>query len=51
VWNPGEYVEGYTNPLMTLLMALPTLLFDKVYAVLATTVFCRRSRCSGSRPN
>jgi len=38
VWNPGEYVEGYTNPLMTLLMALPTLLFDKVYAVLAMQV-------------
>src|ERR687895_1287454 len=38
VWNPGEYVEGYTNPLMTLLMALPTLIFDKVYAVLAMQV-------------
>jgi len=36
VWNPGgEYVEGYTNPLMTLLMSLPTLVFDKVNAVLA----------------
>ena len=21
VWNPGEYVEGYTNPLWTLVMA------------------------------
>jgi hypothetical protein len=38
VWNPGEYVEGYTNPLMTLLMALPTLLFDKVDAVLAVQI-------------
>src|SRR5918994_823768 len=38
VWNPGEYVEGYTNPLMTLLMALPTLVFDKVGAVLAVQV-------------
>jgi arabinofuranosyltransferase len=38
VWNPGEYVEGYTNPLMTLLMALPTLLFDKVGAVLAVQI-------------
>jgi len=38
VWNPGEYVEGYTNPLMTLLMALPTLLFDKVNAVLSVQV-------------
>lgn len=35
VWNPGEYVEGYTNPLMTLLMSLPALVFDKVDAVLA----------------
>jgi len=38
VWNPGEYVEGYTNLLMTLLMSLPTLLFDKVNAVLAVQV-------------
>jgi arabinofuranosyltransferase len=38
VWNPGEYVEGYTNPLMTLLMSLPTLVFDKVDAVLAIQV-------------
>ena len=28
VWNPGEYVEGYTNPLMTFIMALPTLALD-----------------------
>ena len=38
VWNPGEYVEGYTNPLMTLIMALPTLVFDKVDAVLAVQI-------------
>src|SRR5829696_4517332 len=38
VWNPGEYVEGYTNPLMTLIMALPTLAFDKVGAVLAVQI-------------
>jgi arabinofuranosyltransferase len=38
VWNPGEYVEGYTNPLMTLLMSLATLAFDKVEAVLAVQV-------------
>ena len=38
VWNPGEYVEGYTNPLMTLLMALPTLVFDRVDAVLAVQI-------------
>jgi len=37
-WNPGEYVEGYTNFLMTLLMSLPTLVFDKVNAVLAMQV-------------
>src|SRR5215212_5080525 len=38
VWNPGEYVEGYTNLLMTLLMSLPTLIFDKVNAVLAIQI-------------
>jgi arabinofuranosyltransferase len=38
VWNPGEYVEGYTNPLMTFIMALPTLAFDKVTAVLAIQI-------------
>ena len=38
VWNPGEYVEGYTNPLMTLLMSLPALVFDKVAAVLAVQI-------------
>lgn len=39
VWNSGEYVEGYTNLLMTLLMSLPTLVFDKVDAVLAVQIF------------
>jgi arabinofuranosyltransferase len=38
VWNPGEYVEGYTNPLWTLVMSLPTFLFDKSGAVLAIQV-------------
>src|SRR5215212_6724493 len=38
VWNPGEYVEGYTNLLMTLLMSLPTLAFDKANAVLAVQI-------------
>ena len=38
VWNPGEYVEGYTNPLMTFIMALPTLALDKVTAVLAIQI-------------
>ncbi|MBI3162795.1 MAG: hypothetical protein HYZ23_09805 [Chloroflexi bacterium] len=35
VWNPGQRVEGYTNLLMTLVMSLATLLFEKRYAVLA----------------
>lgn len=34
VWNPGEYIQGYTNLLMTLLMTLTTLVFDKSTAVL-----------------
>jgi arabinofuranosyltransferase len=38
VWNPGEYVEGYTNPLMTLLMSLPALVFNKTDAVLAVQI-------------
>ncbi|MDP9426554.1 MAG: glycosyltransferase family 39 protein, partial [Actinomycetota bacterium] len=39
VWNAGEYVEGYTNPLTTLAMALASTLFDKSGAVLAIQVF------------
>jgi arabinofuranosyltransferase len=39
VWNAGEYVEGYTNLLMTLIMALATRVLDKVGAVLAIQVF------------
>jgi arabinofuranosyltransferase len=39
VWNPGEYVEGYTNPLMTLLMSVSALIFDHTEAVLAVQVF------------
>src|ERR671920_1614834 len=38
VWNPGEYVEGYTNLLMTLLMSVPTLVLDKADAVLAIQI-------------
>lgn len=38
VWNPGEYVEGYTNLLLTLVMALPTRLLDKPHAVLAVQI-------------
>jgi arabinofuranosyltransferase len=39
VWNPGEYVEGYSNPLMTLLMSVSALIFDHTGAVLAVQVF------------
>lgn len=35
VWNIGERVEGFTNILMTLIMAIFTFLFDKRLAVLA----------------
>ncbi len=38
VWNFGERVEGYTNLLMTCLMAAACLLFDKRIAVLAIQV-------------
>lgn len=34
VWNQGEFVEGYTNPLMVLLMAAVTFFFDKSHSVL-----------------
>jgi len=34
VWNVGQRVEGYTNLLMTLMMSLATLVFEKRYAVL-----------------
>lgn len=35
VWNEGERVEGYSNPLWVLLMTLPSLVADKARAVLA----------------
>lgn len=38
VWNAGEYIQGYTNLLMTLLMSLATLLFDKSTAALAIQI-------------
>ncbi|HEY5983619.1 MAG TPA: glycosyltransferase family 39 protein [Anaerolineales bacterium] len=38
VWNPGEYVQGYTNLLMTLLMALATLILSKTNAVLSVQI-------------
>ena len=39
VWNPGERVEGYTNLLTTLLMAIPSRFFDRSRAALAMQVF------------
>lgn len=38
VWNRGEYVQGYSNPLMTLVMALATWAFDKPTAVLVMQI-------------
>ncbi len=38
VWNPGEYVQGYSNLLMTLLMSISTLLFSKTNAVLSIQI-------------
>src|SRR5512143_4323861 len=35
VWNSGERVEGYSNLLMTLVMSLASLFFDRKLAVLA----------------
>ncbi|HSR34128.1 MAG TPA: hypothetical protein VLY63_26475, partial [Anaerolineae bacterium] len=35
VWNAGERVEGYSNLLMVLLMAIPSAFLDKSAAVLA----------------
>jgi hypothetical protein len=35
VWNSGEYVEGYTNLLMTLIMSSILFFLNKRYAVLA----------------
>ncbi len=38
VWNAGERVQGYTNLLMTLLMSVSTLVFDKSSAVLSIQI-------------
>jgi hypothetical protein len=38
VWNPGERVEGFTNPLMVLVMTLPALALDRSHAILAVQV-------------
>ena len=39
VWNPGEHVEGYTNLLMVLVMAIPNALVEQRLAVLSVQVF------------
>lgn len=39
VWNQGEYVQGYTNLLMTLVMSFFSLIFDKSTAILCIQVF------------
>ncbi len=38
VWNEGEYVEGFTNFLMTMYMAVMNFIFEKKYAVLAIQI-------------
>jgi hypothetical protein len=38
VWNAGETVMGYTNLLMTLIMSLATMIFDKPTAVLSIQI-------------
>ncbi len=38
VWNPGEFVEGYTNLMMTLIMSFSTLIFDKSTAALSIQI-------------
>jgi arabinofuranosyltransferase len=39
VWNVGEYVQGFTNVLTVLLMALPCAVFSKSIACLAVQLF------------
>lgn len=38
-WNPGEYVQGFTSPLMVGLMALPCLVLSKSTACLVVQLF------------
>ena len=38
VWNPGEYIQGYTNLLMVLLMSLVNFIFNKSTAVLVMQI-------------
>lgn len=39
VWNPGERIEGYSNPLMTLIIAIVTIFLNKSLAVLSIQIF------------
>ena len=38
VWNQGIKVEGYSNLLMTLIMAISTFFFNKIHAVLIVQI-------------
>jgi hypothetical protein len=38
VWNSGQYVEGYTNLFMTLVMSISTFVFNKSIAVLSIQI-------------
>src|SRR5215216_1795431 len=38
VWNVGERIQGYTNLLMTLIMSIATLVFDKSIAALSIQI-------------
>jgi hypothetical protein len=38
VWNPGERIEGYTDLFMTMLMAVPSALVDRRFAVVGPWV-------------
>jgi hypothetical protein len=38
VWNPGERVEGFTNPLWVLVMAGVILIFGRIKAILAMQI-------------
>ena len=39
VWNPGERVEGYTNLLTVLVMAVPNAVLEQRFAVLSMQLF------------
>ena len=40
VWNPGEYVEGYTNLLMTLFMSFVILIVDECADARVELAYC-----------